>query len=98
MAPHGDSSGWLEPLWPSRSDLFDLTGIILPSGTLYQSSNMIDFPPPWGDGEGAPRVSTIHTSYPHFFKYTLVFFILRCNYETSKKGRIRMIEIVLHKL
>ena len=86
LTPSGATLGWL--LWPSRSDLFDLTGIILPSGTV---SYMIDCPPPprpalgiggggsrarlWG-GTSPPR----HDSgYPQFLNTHL---ILRCKYET----------------
>ena len=52
MAPEGGSTEWFEPLWPSRCDLLDLTGIILRSGTICQSSNMIDCLPPLGRGGG----------------------------------------------
>ena len=103
LAPPGATLEW-RPLSLSQwIDLFDLTGIVLPSGTTCQLSTMIDcpHPPPWGvgggGGERAPRFGGGVCGPPGSPQFLNAHLILRCKYETripSKKERIRMI----HKL
>ena len=73
---------------------------------------MIDCPPTPRPGERPPPARASEEGlgasgppacYPQFLKYLHIssLKVLRCKYETripSKKERIRMIEIVLHKL